>query len=333
MPFPITANAADVLAVVLAAAGAVLFGLAAVRQHGAVQAAGRPASGSLVDRARAGLHLVRRPAWLRGAAQAGLGGALHIVALALAPITLVQPIGVLAVPVTVIAAAVHAGRRPRPTQILGSVLSVAGLAALTGFLLQPAAGPGTAPGWAALAITVGAVVASGVAVIVTGDRGRPALRCVRLAVTAAMLFGLTSILVRTLGAVVTGRLGAGPAVVVVAASGIVAAVPLGVWAVQAAYLSGVPQVVICVLTLVDPLTAVVGGRLLLHDGGAMTGLNLLGVLAGALLAAGGVVLLSRDYPAKDGRVEEDLTLEVSRRPTRATGRPAGAARRLPPARR
>lgn len=41
-------------------------------------------------------HLLRQPAWLYGALQATLAGASHIVALVLAPITLVQPVGVLA---------------------------------------------------------------------------------------------------------------------------------------------------------------------------------------------------------------------------------------------
>lgn len=69
---------------------------------------------------------------------------------------------------------------------------------------------------------------------------------------------------------------------------------------QSAYRFGSPQVVICCLTLIDPLTAVVGGRLLL-DGASVTGPTLAGAgtcaVTCAVVAAVGVVLLARDYPA------------------------------------
>lgn len=299
MPTLITLTSAHLGAVVLAAIGAVLFGLAAVRQHGAVRASMTSTRLPIRGQLASAVSLVRQPAWLLGAGQATLGAALHVVALALAPITLVQPIGVLAVPVTVVATAVRERRAPRPAQVWGAALSVIGIAVLTVVLLSPATGSATLPGWPTLAAVVAVTLGTGVVVTLTGGRGRPLRRCLSLASTAAVLFGLNSILIRTIGAMVTSQSApSGPALLVTAIVGLGAALPVGVWAMQRAYAAGSPQVVICCLTLMDPLTAVVGGRLLLHDGGAIPGLALVGVIACALVAAAGVFLLSAGYPVE-----------------------------------
>nr|WP_232531176.1 DMT family transporter [Microlunatus antarcticus] len=290
------------MAVGLAALGALFFGLASVRQHRAVQAGAPNTRAGVGERLAAGLRLLRQPAWLLGAGQAGLGGGLHVVALALAPITLVQPVGVLAVPVTVVASALARRRRPSRAQGLGTLLSVAGVAALTVVLLLPASRPATLPAWGTLAAGVAAVLAAGTAVaLLLGRPGAPALlRCASRAVVAAALFGLVSVLVRTLGQVVRSPVATDPALVATAVVGLALALPLGVWAMQSAYLFGAPQVVICCLTLVDPLTAVVGGRYLLQDGSAIGGPVLAAAVGCALVAAAGVVLLARGYPAEPG---------------------------------
>ena len=293
-------STASVLAVALAAVGALFFGLASVRQHRAVRATAAPARSTWWEQVVAGLRLVRQPAWLLGAGQAGLGGLLHVVALTLAPIPLVQPVGVLAVPVTVFAAALARRRRPAPPQVLGSVLSVVGVAALTVVLLLPAAQPATLPTFAHLAVGTGAVLVGGgaVALLLGGTWAPAVLRCLSRAVVAAALFGLNSVLIRTLGEVVVAPTAALIGLVVTALVGIALALPLGVWAMQSAYRFGSPQVVICCLTLIDPLTAVVGGRLLLQDGASVTGSALAAALACALVAAAGVVMLARDYPVE-----------------------------------
>ena len=290
----------SVLAVALAAVGALFFGLASVRQHGAVRATAAPARASLWEQLVAGLRLVRQPSWLIGGVQAGLGGALHVVALALAPITLVQPVGVLAVPVTVVVTALARRRRPARTQVVGTLLSVAGVAALTVVLLLPVAQPATLPPWTTLATGAGVVLVGGGAVALLLGRAwaPPLLRCVSRAVVAAALFGLNSVLIRTLGEVIATSPADPTGLVVTSVVGLAVALPVGVWAMQSAYLFGSPQVVICCLTLVDPLTAVVGGRVLLQDGAAVTGPTLVTALACALVAAAGVVLLARDYPVE-----------------------------------
>ena len=292
-------STAHVVAVLLATVGAVLFGLGAVKQHGAVRA-GAEASVDRQQGARRLLRLLKDRTWLAGAVQAAVAGGTHVVALTLAPITLVQPVGVIAVPVTVVASAWKTGRRPSATQVVGSVLGVAGIAALTVLLLSPAAQPVELPRWGVLTGTVLALVASTALVVaVPVAAGRPRARVLALATLAALLFGLNSVLLKVIGEAVRGGLAAAdrPALLV-AVAGIAASLPVGLWAMQAAYLHGSPQVVICCLTLADPLTAVIGGYLLLGDGVDAGTATLLAAIACSLVAAAGVVVLSKEYPGE-----------------------------------
>jgi hypothetical protein len=288
-----------VVAVLLATLGAVLFGLAAVKQHGAVRA-GAEATDGRRHGVREMLRLVRDRTWLAGAAQAVVAGGTHVVALALAPITLVQPVGVVAVPVTVVASAWRTRRRPSTRQVIGSAMSVVGVAALTVLLLTPAAQRVVLPPWGVLGGTVLVLAASTALVVATPvAAGRPAARSIALATLAALLFGLNSVLLKVIGeAAGSGFPAADRPDLVVAVLGIALALPVGLWAMQTAYVTGSPQVVICCLTLADPLTAVVGGYLLLGDGvDAGTG-TLLAAIACSLVAAAGVVVMSKEYPTE-----------------------------------
>ena len=292
-------STAHVVAVLLATLGAVLFGLAAVKQHGA----GR-AGAEVADHGQHGvrrmLRLLRDRTWLAGAAQATVAGGTHIVALALAPITLVQPVGVLAVPVTVVASAVRTRRRPGTSEIVGSAMSLAGIAVLTVLLLSPTAQPVVLRGWGVLGGTTLALVALTALVVATPvGRTRPGARCIALATLAALLFGLNSVLLKVIGeGIRRGFLAADRPALLVAVVGLALALPVGLWAMQAAYLSGSAQVVICCLTLADPLTAVIGGNFLLGDGVDAQGGTLLAAVICSLVAAAGVVLLSKEYPVE-----------------------------------
>jgi drug/metabolite transporter (DMT)-like permease len=291
------------LAVALAALGAVLFGLAAVRQHGAVQQTMGTKTRGLRGSLRSFSRLVRQPSWLVGTVQAIVAGGLHVVALALAPITLVQPIGVLAVPVTVAAAAIRAKRRPSRAQVIGSALSVVGVVILTLVLLSPTTNPVILPSWLTLAVTVAAAVGVTVLVAAIGVKSPPLVRCVTLAAAAAALFGLNSILIRTIGHILaSSSASVDVGLLITAVVGLALALPVGLWAMQTAYQSGSPHVVICCLTLLDPLVAVSGGNLLLHDGVALTALTWVASASCALLAAVGVVFLSFDYPAEPDEI-------------------------------
>jgi len=302
-----------VVAVILAAVGATLFGLSAVHQHGAVLETMSGLGRNVRHVMAALLSLVRQPAWLVGTVQSLFAGVLHVIALALAPVTLVQPIGVLAVPVTVVASAIKERRRPSRPQVIGALLSVTGIAGLTVLLLAPERESVLVPGWGTIALLTGGLIGATGVLTFTGGAGPRFLRCVALASAGAVLFGLNSILIRLVGHLIrTGAVSLQLAVFTVAVVGVCVALPVGLWAMHAAYLSGTPHVVVCCLTLVDPLAAVLGGRILLHEGAGLSGPVLAGALGCAAVAAVGVLLLSSNYVDEVSSSEAELASTLER---------------------
>lgn len=302
-------SSSHVLAVILAAVGATLFGLSAVHQHGAVLETMSGLGRNVRHVAAALLNLVRQPAWLIGTVQSLVAGVIHVIALALAPVTLVQPIGVLAVPATVVASAIKERRRPSRPQVAGSLLSVAGIVCLTVLLLAPERESVLVPGWGTIAVLTGGLIgATGLLAFTGGGAGPRSVRCVALASAGAVLFGLNSILIRLVGHLVrVGEVSLQRPVLTVAVIGVVVALPVGLWAMHAAYLSGTPHVVVCCLTLVDPLAAVLGGRILLHEGAGLAGPALAAAIGAAALAAAGVLLLSLNYVDEVDPLDAELT--------------------------
>ncbi|MCW2809629.1 MAG: integral rane protein, partial [Friedmanniella sp.] len=296
---PLTTGPAGhpVLAVVLAAAGAVLFGFAAIRQHGIVDSSARGEGRRSLSRSMV-REVVRHPDWLLGAAQGVAAIVLHTVALAFGPISLIQPVGVLAVPVTVAAESVRARRRPTRSAVLGAALSVLGIIALTLVLLAPeSAVTVTVPGLRLVLVTVAVTLLLSLAVTALTRRASLPVRCTTLALTAATLFGLTSPLLRVIGHLVASGAAHGHLLLIAAnVAGIALAAPLGMWLMQTAYVAGSPQVVICCLTLGDPVVAVAVGRLLLAEGAGLSVVTVVVALGCGLVAAVGVLLLSRSYP-------------------------------------
>ena len=300
----------SVLAVVLAVLAATCFAAAAVAQHdalsGAAGTAGRRLSLTTL------VSLAARPRWLAGAALAAAGVALHAGALTMAPLSVVQPVGVLAVPLAI--AAVFARSRSRPPRgvVLGSALTVAGV---TGFVVL--AGPTTAatPWTGGVLLLVGAAVTAVVAVLaVAGLSRRGPLRTVGCAAAAAVAFGFVSVLLRTLlSHVGSGDLGVLDPGALALLGGMAAAALVGGWLAQQALASGAAAVALSVLTVLDPVVAVALGALV-GDGGPATWVwPLLAVVP----AITGVLVLTRHHPAVVGTVVAD-------RPSRA-GRPARAA--------
>ncbi|WP_219420298.1 hypothetical protein [Pseudonocardia nigra] len=292
-------------AIGLAVLGAVCFAGAAVLQHRAVSAesgtgtgAGSREDGGLSMR---GLRAVtRRPAWLTGLALAGLGSAVHAVALVLAPLSVVQPIGVLAVPIAVLLTAVHTRTRPGGGVLAGVVISIVGVAAFVGTSAGTAVST-PAPDGATL--FAGLVVAGIVLALAAVGFARSGwVRCVAFATAGAAAFGLLSALVRAVSqSVRAGDVGLFDPAVLAAVVGVGAAAVVGGWLVQQAFASGPPEVVVACLTVVDPIVAVLLGVVLLGEGAQTpTGTWLL-LIAAATTAAGGVVALARHHPDATAR--------------------------------
>lgn len=294
---------ATTVAVALAVVAAVCFASAAFLQQGSVARdmafhRGRGAANTGTVGFDALRRLARQPRWLVGWALVGAGTLLHVTALLLAPISVVQPVGILAVPVGVMLAAQAARARPSKRVIGGVALAVAGTVAFVVLASFPSAAPPAPVTVSGLSLAV--LVAVGVVGVLRLAAGRlpfPA-RCLAFASIGAVGYGLGSALIRFIARASVGHPTAllSP-VVIMAALAMVSAIAVGAWAVQQAYGSGPAPVVTSALTVGDPLVAILVSAGLLGEGLNQTPAALVAMVFCAAVAATGVWLLARHQPA------------------------------------
>lgn len=258
-------------AAVIALIGSLFFALGAALQQFEAVGSDKPAL----------LTLLRRPRWLLGGASILAGGGLHVVALGLGPLTVVQPMGVASLLFALPIAATLHGRRPATSELAAAAVVAAGLVGLV-LLVPESEGPvhldprelfillGVS-GTAALLLWAGARVSP------------PAGRAALLATASGVLYGATATLVRVLvdGGWNWGYLLALPIPAL-----------LALVMLQRAYSVGHFGVSFAALQIADPLTAVAFGALLLGEP-LPSGLA---PVAAAALAAAGTVALARTTP-------------------------------------
>lgn len=279
-------------AIALAVVAAGCFAVAATLQHDAVDDVS-------TDGRRLGLaafrSLVSRPGWLLGLAAAAAGSGLHAVALVLSPLSVVQPIGVLAVPIAVLLTARRTHESPGRGVLLGVALSVAGVAAFVSIAANSTTAtrvPDFATLIAAGISTALILVLVGIATFTRGWR-----RCVAYVTAGAVAFGLVSALVRALSLqITTGLVAWNDPRLLGTAAGIGVALLVGGWLIQQGFASGAPEVVIACLTVIDPIVAVLLGIVLLGEGPATSGVEAVVLLGCGVVAAAGVVSLARYHP-------------------------------------
>ncbi|MFD9950642.1 DMT family transporter [Nonomuraea sp. NPDC059023] len=264
-----------VLAAAIALIGSLFFALGAALQQ-------FEALGSGKTRLRT---LIKRPRWVFGGVSIVAGGGLHIVALGLGPLTIVQPMGVASLLFALpLAAALH-GRRPSRAELGSAAVVAIGLIGLV--LLVP---PSTGPSYLSLQEVATLLAVSGIAAVLLWAGARiasPAGRAALLATSAGVLYGATATLVRVL-ADTFGEQGWNwwyllalpvPAL-------------LALMLLQRAYAVGHFGVSFASLQIADPLTAVAFGALLLGEP-LPTGVA---PIAAAALTAAGTVALARTTP-------------------------------------
>ncbi len=317
-------------AICLAVVDSACFGLAAVLQHRAVRLAiGRPTldlrPAHEQQHHRLGLThlaaLVKGRAWLGGFALILLGGSLHIVALILAPVSLIQPIGVLGLPIAVLASAALARRRP---DLVLAVPIAACVGSVAAFVWLSSAQQDRALSTVGDLLLTEVVVMALLAAFAFAARHLGGwARCVSSAVAGAVGLGLVSALVRGLAQLLApGWTALISAVGLIMVVGLIAAGLLGGWLVQRAYASGPPEVVIACLTVVDPMVAVLIGFSVLGEGGDL-GTSVRAAMIGCgLLAIAGVVALARYHPEAVHR--RTGSARTPFRPIRGRTRPEGA---------
>ncbi|MFB7495568.1 DMT family transporter [Streptomyces sp. NPDC056161] len=234
--------------------------------------------------------LLRRGSWWAAMALNGLGGLLHVVALAYGPLSLVQPLGALTIVFALPMAALFVGRRAGGTAWRGAVMATVGLAGLLSLV-------GTSDGRSldgTEQMEVGLVTGGAVVALMVAGRAvhrHRAVRSVLLATASGIAFGMSSVFTKTVA--VDWAHG-------IALADLPSLAVIGVFAVggvllsQSSYRGGGLAAPLATLTVVNPVLAAAVGLTMFGEtfrhGSAGTAL----ALGCGVLTAGGLILLTTE---------------------------------------
>jgi len=284
------------LGILIVAVASLLFATGATIQHlavgGTVDAEAENKSMNL----RQLVRLITNPRWLFGLTLIAIGALSHIYALMIAPVTVVQPVGILAVPWSVLMAArIHRHRVTRPMWT-AVAMTIVGISGFTFFSATTAAPESQVE---PVQVVLGSIVvyAIGFGFAALGLKGRNGqFRSLMWASGGSFLYGLSSALIKS----VTVML-AEPDVLTEPMFWVIVPFLLGSYVfggimIQQAYATGPAEIVVASMTTTDPVVGVSFGLILLGEGVLITGLDALGMVVGAFVAVWGVVVLSKHHP-------------------------------------
>ncbi|MDX2605701.1 DMT family transporter [Streptomyces caniscabiei] len=260
---------------------------------------------------------LRRPVWWAAVGLNGLGGLLHVVALAYGPLSLVQPLGALTIVFALPMAALFVGRRAGATAWRGAIMATVGLAGLLSLVGSADAQSLDTAERVLVAVVSGGAVA---ALTVAGRAAHrhPAVRSILLAVASGVAFGMSSVFTKTVAVDWTHG---------VALSDVPSLAVIGVFATaglllsQAAYRGAGLAAPLATLTVVNPVVAAAVGITMFGETFRYGTTGTLLALGCGVVAAGGLILLTTERlgdEARADRADEGL-------PVPATGQPATAS--------
>ncbi len=281
------------VAVSLALLGACFLAVGAQRQGSAVRAN----TGGLSLNSTGFMRLLRNPRWILGLILLGAGMVCNVIALSMASLTVVQPIGAIALVITTIVNSRDQGVRINRPTVVAISACVAGSAL---FVL--------------LAVNVTrkdhvvlpdqeltAVLLLCIAVALFGTLAavfKRRLSAFAYILGAGVLFGFVAVLTKIIATHLLDPNGLFflnvPLYSVIA---IIAAAGLGSWFVQSAYASGPPDLVIAGLTVIDPIVGIAVGIAVLGElQPNVESVISISMGAAAIVAIVGVIALSRHHP-------------------------------------
>ncbi|MGW0946973.1 DMT family transporter [Streptomyces sp. NPDC002623] len=233
---------------------------------------------------------LRRLSWWGAVALNGLGGILHVVALAYGPLSLVQPLGALTIVFALPMAALFVGRKAGATAWRGAIMATVGLAGLLSLVGASDAQSLSTPQRVTVAVvTAGAVVALMIAA--RAAHRHPAVRSMLLATASGIAFGMSSVFTKTVAVDWTGGVSAAdlPSLAVI---GVLATA--GMLLSQAAYRGAGLAAPLATLTVVNPVVAAAVGITMFGETFryGTTGTAL--ALSCGVVAAGGLILLTTE---------------------------------------
>ncbi|MGM9439849.1 DMT family transporter [Streptomyces murinus] len=241
---------------------------------------------------------LRRPGWWGALALNGLGGLLHVVALAYGPLSIVQPLGALTIVFALPLATLCVGRRAGATAWRGAVMATVGLAGLLSLVGSSQDHALDAAQRLAAAIVTGGAVAALMCASRAAHR-HPAVRSVLLATAAGIAFGMSSVFTKSVTVGWDGDLDSSGTLFSLALIAVFSVA--GVLLSQASYGGGGLAAPLATLTVVNPVLAAVVGILVFGETFRYGTTGTLLALGCGVLTAGGLIMLTTE------RMEETET--------------------------
>lgn len=281
------------LAVVCAVAGAFFLAFGAQRQGSAVQ----NNTGGLALGGTGFLRLLKNPRWVFGLVLLGVGMALNVVALTLGTLTVVQPIGAIALVITTIVNSRDQGIRLNRATVVAITCCVGGSALFVLMAVNVVAENTHVTAAQELTVVLllaAVIILFGGALVLFKHR----LKAFFYILGSGVLFGFVAVLTRIISKQIFDPNGLfllnvqWYSVIAIAAAG-----GLGSWFVQSAYASGPPDLVIAGLTVIDPIVGIAIGITILGElRDDVPPVVAIAMAGAAILAIVGVIALSRHHP-------------------------------------
>lgn len=287
-----------VIAIGLQVIGSFLFASGATLQHLGVKSTFDPSGKTSSNRLTLGgmLGLFRIPKWLFGLLLVFSGAAFHLIALSMAPVAVVQPVGILAVPWSVLLAAkIHGHQIPRRiwTAVSVTILGVVGFTIFSSLFAT-----GQKP-FEFNPILISFVVVCALCAVLSFVATKAAswAKAMLWSSVGAIFYGLASGMMKAaINLVQSDGLSLLDWRVLTVVAFMLTCYGLGVWMIQQGYASGPAEITVGTMTTVDPFVAVVFGLVVLGEGFGMGIGPTIGMVVSGAVAVYGVVLLSRDHP-------------------------------------
>lgn len=285
-----------VAGIVITAVASLFFATGATLQHYAI--------GNLVDHSsdnksmgiRQLIRMIKTPLWLLGLTVITAGAAGHIWGLTHAPVTVVQPVGILAVPWSVMMAAKLHGHKitKRMWQAVG--VTFGGIIIFTAFSATHASSHKSVEPHVVL---MGAIIVYCVGFFFgfLGWRGKSAIwRSLFWATGGSFFYGLSSALIKSFNVMMHDPSFMWSTMFWVLVPFLVGSYAFGAIMIMQGYACGPAEVVVGSMDTTDPIVAVGFGLILLGEGARIGPPAAAGMVVGAIIAIGGVIMLSRNHP-------------------------------------
>jgi drug/metabolite transporter (DMT)-like permease len=237
---------------------------------------------------------MRRASWWAAVALNGLGGLLHVVALAFGPLSLVQPLGALTIVFALPMAALFVGRKAGSTAWRGAIMATVGLAGLLSLVGASESQSLATAEQVGVALVTGGVVAT---LMVAGRAAHrhPAVRSMLLATASGIAFGMSSVFTKIVAVDWNGG---------VSAADLPSLATIGVFATaglllsQAAYRGAGLAAPLATLTVVNPVVAAAVGITMFGETFRYGTTGTVLALGCGVVAAGGLILLTTERIAR-----------------------------------